>query len=304
MKKEALVTGGAGFIGSHIVDRLISDGHAVTVLDNLVTGREENVNPKAKLVKCDIADYDVISPHFQGVEVVFHCAALARIQPSIQNPLSANRTNVSGTLNVLWAAHQARVKKVIYSASSSVYGDHDPKDLPLKENYLPNPGSPYALQKFVGELYCQLFSKLYQLPTVILRYFNVYGPRQITEGAYAALHGIFLKQRQERKPMTVVGDGEQRRDFTHVFDVVEANILAWEKEVPPGEIINIGTGRNYSINEVSQLIGGPTVNISPRLGEYRMTLADNTKAKTLLGWKPRMSMEQAIGDLKKLHGLL
>ncbi len=300
---KVVVTGGAGFIGSNLTERLINDGHEVVVIDNLVTGKRENLHPRAKFLEADIADYDGIAPLFQGVEAVFHCAALARIQPSIQNPLPANQTNITGTLNVLWAAYKSGAKKVIYSGSSSAYGEQDPKNLPLRETLQPRPGSPYALQKYVGELYCQLFSKLYSLSTVVLRYFNVYGPRQITEGTYAAVMGIFLKQRQEGQPMTVVGDGEQRRDFTHISDVVEANVLAWQKDVPPGEVINIGAGHNYSVNEVAKFIGGPTVNVPPRPGEYRITLADNRKAGVLLGWKPRMAMEQAIADLKKAHGL-
>lgn len=300
---KVLVTGGAGFIGSHIVDRLIADGHEVIILDNLSTGKKENLNPQAEFHKCDISDIDAISPFFSGVDAVFHTAALARIQPSIQNPLLYNEVNINGTLNVLWAVKQAGVKKIIYSASSSAYGKQPEDAFPLKETSLTHPGSPYALQKLVGEMYCQLFSQLYNLPTVILRYFNVYGPRQITEGAYAAVIGIFLKQREEGKPMTIVGDGEQRRDFTHISDVVEANILAWEKDAPSGEIFNIGAGRNYSVNEISQLIGGESVNIPPRPGEYPVTLADNSKARDLLGWVPKVKLGEAIVELKKLHKL-
>ncbi len=301
---KLLVTGGAGFIGSHLVDRLIADGCEVVVLDNLSTGKQEHVNPKAKFIKCDIANFEEIAPHFQGTTAAFHLAALARIQPSIQNPLLYNQTNVTGTLNVLWAAREAHVKKVIYSASSSAYGERQEEEYPLKESLDARPGSPYALQKYVGELYCQLFAKLYALPTVILRYFNVYGPRQITEGAYAAVIGIFLKQREQGQPLTVVGDGEQRRDFTYVQDVVEANILAWQKPVASGEVFNIGAGRNYSVNEIGKLISGPTVNIPPRPGEYRVTLADNTKARQMLGWIPKVKLEEAIAELKKLHKLL
>lgn len=297
---KVLVTGGAGFVGSHITDRLIQDGHEVVVLDNLSTGKRENLNPKAQLVICDIKDYGAITSHFGGIEAAFHCAALARIQPSIENPLPYNDTNITGTLNVLWAAKNAGVKKLIYSASSSAYGRDE--DVALQEDMDTNAGSPYALQKLVGEMYCSLFAKLYKFPTVRLRYFNVYGPRQITEGAYAALIGIFLKQRQSGKPMTIVGDGEQRRDFTHVDDVVEANMLAWQKDVPPGELFNIGAGKNYSVNEIAKLIGGETVGIPERPGEYRTTLADNSKARKLLGWQPKRSLPEAIAELKKLHG--
>lgn len=300
---KVLVTGGAGFIGSNLVDRLASDGHEVVVLDNLTTGKLENVNPAAKFVKSDIGNYEEIAPHFEGAQAVFHTAALARIQPSIQNPIAANNTNITGTLNVLWAAKNSGVKKVIYSGSSSVYGDHDPSDYPLKESLSTHPGSPYALQKMVGEMYCRLFSSLYNLPAVILRYFNVYGPRQLTEGAYAAVIGIFLDQRQNHKPMTIVGDGTKRRDFTHIRDIVEGNILAWQKDLPVGEVINLGAGKNYSVNEVAALIGDETVNIPDRPGEYRMTLADNTKARELLGWRPTVALAEGIAELKKIHGL-
>lgn len=298
-----MVTGGAGFIGSNLVDRLVSDGHEVIVLDNLSTGKRENINPKAKFVECDIGQYDDIGAHFAGVEAVFHAAALARIQPSIKNPLSANQTNITGTLNVLWAAKNAKVKKVIYSASSSAYGEQPSENFPLKEQLEAHPGSPYALQKLVGEMYCQLFGKLYSLPTVILRYFNVYGPRQITEGAYAAVVGIFLKQRAEGKSITITGDGTQRRDFTHIYDVVEANILAWKKQVSLAEVFNIGRGKNYSINEVAELITGPIEYIPARPGEYPITLADNSKAKKLLGWEPKVSLEEGIAELKKISSL-
>ena len=300
---KVIVTGGAGFIGSHLVDRLLRDGHEVIVLDNLVTGKQENVNPKARFVNCNIAEYEKILPYFKEVDIVFHCAALARIQPSVVDPLLAHTYNVTGTLNVLWAAYQAGAKKVIYSASSSVYGDQDLLMYPLKETLETHPTSPYAMQKLMGEQYCRLFSKLYALPTVMLRYFNVYGQRQITQGVYATVVGIFLKQRQSGQPMTIVGTGEKRRDFTHVFDVVQANILAWTHDVGPGEVINIGAGKNYSVNEVASLIGGKTVNIPDRAGEYQITLADTRKAKRLLGWQSTISFEEGLTELKKLHGL-
>lgn len=298
---KILVTGGAGFIGSHVVDRLVAERHEVTVLDNLSTGKPENLNPQAKFIKCDVGDFAAIAPHFAGAEAVFHLAAQARIQPSIKNPLPPNQTNITGTLNALWAAHQADVKKFIYSASSSVYGDQD--SLPLREDMIPRPKNPYAVQKLTGEMYCQLFSRLYNLPTANLRYFNVYGPRQLVDGPYATVIGIFLKQVKKGKPMTIVGDGEIRRDFTYITDVVEANISAWQKEVPGGEIINIGTGKNYSINEVANLIGGPVTNIPPRPGETRVTLADTSKASKFLGWKATVSLEEGITALKKFQGL-
>lgn len=299
---KVLVTGGAGFIGSHLTDRLIDDGNEVVVLDNFSTGTKANLNPKAVLYECDISDYQKMSRYFAGVEAVFHMAALARIQPSIKNPLLSNSANITGTLNVLWAAKNAGVKKFVYSASSSVYGNQPEENYPLKEGVALHPGSPYSLQKLVGEQYCSLFSELYGLPTVILRYFNVYGPRQICEGAYSTVIGIFLRQREHDKPMTVVADGdEKRRDYTHVRDVVEANILAWQKAVPAGEIFNIGAGRHYSVTEVANFIGGPVEVIPKRSGEYKLTWADNSKAAKLLGWRPTVSLEEAIPELKKLH---
>lgn len=301
---KVLVTGGAGFIGSHLVDRLINVGHEVIILDNFVTGKRENVNPKVKLVECDIVKYEQILPHFNGVEAVFHTAALARLSPSVKDPLPANEANITGTLNALWAAYNSGVKKFIYSSTSSIYGDQEPRNYPLRETLSERPKSPYSLQKWVGEKYCQLFSEIYSLPTVILRYFNVYGPRQITEGMYATVIGIFLQQRQRGGAMTIVADaGERRRDYTHVADVVEANILAWQKDLPRGEIFNIGRGQNYSVNEVASLIGGPTTTIDPRPWDAAITLADNSKAGKMLGWKPKISFAEGIAELKKLHGL-
>ena len=297
MMAKVLVTGGAGFIGSHLVDRLVSDGYDVVVLDNLSTGKKENVNSGAKLIECDIGDHEAIVKHFDGAEVVFHLAAKARIQPSIADPLSYNQTNITGTLNVLWAAKNSGVGKVIYSASSSAYGDQT--RFPLNERMTGRPKTPYGVQKYVGELYCRLFSDLYGLPTIVLRYFNAYGTRQPIDGPYPTVIGLFLEQSQGGKPMTIIGDGEQRRDFTHVSDVVEANIRAWQSNVSGGELFNIGTGRNYSMNEAA-IIGGPTVNIPPRPGEARISLADNAKAKRLLGWEPKVTLQEGIAKLKAI----
>lgn len=296
---KVLVTGGAGFIGSHLVDRLIEEGHEVEVLDDLSTGKKENLNPKARFAQKDIRDYESILPHFKGMEAVFHLAAKARIQPSISDPLSYNQTNISGTLNVLWASKNQGVKKVVYSASSSAYGDQNV--FPLNEAMPSRPKTPYGLQKFVGELYCRLFSELYSLPTVVLRYFNAYGPRQPIGGPYPTVVGIFLQQSATGKPMTIIGDGEQRRDFTYVSDVVAANLKAWQSQVRGGEVFNVGTGQNYSINEVAELIAGPTTNLPPRPGEARISLADNRKAKKLLGWEPKVSLQEGIGKLKSLR---
>lgn len=302
---KVLVTGGAGFIGSHIVDRLISDGHEVVLIDNLATGKRENLNPRAEFHEADISNYDSIKDLFNGVDAVFHTGALARLTPSVKNPLPAHASNVTGTLNVLWAAHNSGVKKLIFSSTSSLYGDRDPSDYPLKETLSVHFKSPYSAQKLMGEQYCKLFSQIYDLPTVILRYFNVYGPRQITEGSYATVVGIFLKQREKGEPMTIVSDaGERRRDYTHVSDIAEGNILAWKKEVPPAEIINLGRGKNYSVNEVAALIGGPTTKVDARPWDAAITLADNSKAKNMLGWEPKVSFEDGIAELKKLHGIV
>lgn len=299
-----VVTGGAGFIGSHIVDGLISRGDEVHVIDNFLTGKEERLNPQAILHRVDIREFEKLPGILKGAFGVFHTAAQPRMQFSIQEPRLTNDINITGTLNVLLAARDAGVKKVVYSASSSAYGSKYP--MPLHEDLPPDPIIPYAIQKRVGEQYCQMVSQFYNLATVSLRYFNVYGPRQTTDadGPYATVVGIFLGQRQKGRPMTIVPDGRQRRDLTHVNDVVRANLLAMASaKVGRGEIINIGTGKNHSLLEVAELIGGPTVFIEPRQGEARETLAANRKAQDLLGWEPKISFEQGIAELKKLHGI-
>lgn len=297
-----IVTGGAGFIGSHIVDMLISRGDEVHVIDNFLTGKRERLNPKAVLHEVDIREFEKLPRILKGSLGVFHTAAQPRMQLSIQEPQLTNDINITGTLNVLLAARDVGVQKIIYSASSSAYGLKHP--MPLHEDMPSYPIIPYAIQKRVGEQYCEMVSKFYNLATVSLRYFNVYGPRQTTDadGPYTTAIGIFLGQRQKGRPMTIVPDGKQRRDLTHVVDVARANLLAMESDkVGRGEIINIGTGKNYSILEVADLIGGPTVFIEPRQGEVKETLADNRKAKELLGWKPKISFEEGIEELKKSH---
>jgi len=226
---RCLVTGGAGFIGSNLVDRLIDDGHEVIVFDNLSTGQQKNINPKAKFFLVDIAhqpyfETNTMKDIMSGVDVVFHMACLARVQPSIENPIEYHSANVNGTLNMLEVCRKYGVKRFVFSSSSSVYGDVEEKDLPTSENSELNPMSPYALHKLVGEQYCKLYSELYGLETVSLRYFNVYGERQPIEGAYTLVMGVFAQQRLNGEKMTIRGDGEQRRDFTYVGDVVDANI--------------------------------------------------------------------------------
>jgi nucleoside-diphosphate-sugar epimerase len=299
--RKHLVTGGAGFIGSNLVDALIERGDEVVVIDNLVAGKKENVHEKAVLHELDIRDLEAIKPLFNGVDYVFHFAALPRVQFSIENPIDTHDVNVNGTLNILLAAKDAGVKKVVYSASSSAYGDQE--EMPLKETMEPNPLSPYALHKYIGEMYCKIFSEIYKLPTVSLRYFNIYGKRQSLEGAYALVMGIFVRQLKAGEPMTITGDGEQRRDFTSVVDAVRANIMAAESgNVGQGEVLNIGRGKNYSVNELAKILGGETKHIEPRI-EPRETLADNSKAKELLGWKPTVELEEWLKGYKKEMGL-
>lgn len=294
-----LVTGGAGFIGSQIVDALIAAGYSVRVIDNLIGGSRKNINAQAEFHEKDIRNFEDIAPLFAGVEFVFHLAALPRVQPSIQDPRNTHSVNVTGTLNVFVAARDAKVRRIVYSASSSAYGNQD--TLPLREDMRAHPMSPYALQKYEGELMCSLFAEVYGIETVSLRYFNVYGPRAASEGAYALVIARFLQQRKNGEVLTVVPDGSQSRDFTHVRDIVRANILAMESpRVGRGEVINIGGGHNHSVLEVAQLIGGPHKFVEPRL-EPKHTLADISRAKELLGWEPQVTFEDGIAELKKLY---
>jgi len=294
---RCVVTGGAGFIGSNLVDKLVNDGHEVIIFDNYSTGKKENINKKAKFFLVDISH----QPSFEdktmkdimaGVDVVFHLAALARVQPSIENPIEYHTTNVNGTLNLLKVCVDCDVKRFVFSSSSSVYGDVEEKDLPTSEDANLNPMSPYALHKLIGEQYCKLFSELYGLETACLRYFNVYGERQPIEGAYTLVMGAFAKQLLDGKPMTIRGDGEQRRDFTYVGDVVDANIRCMDYPLElNGDVFNIGNSDNKSVNQIATMMGGARTYIEPVI-EPRVTLANNSKAKQVLGWKP-------AGDLKK-----
>jgi len=299
-----VVVGGAGFIGSNIVDKLIEQNHEVVVIDNLSTGNLTNVNPQAQLEYIDISNTDECDNMVEvmnGADTVFLLAAKARVQPSIENPVEYEQNNTIGTLNVLKCASDAGVKRVVYSASSSAYGNTD--KLPSVESDPVNPLSPYGAQKYYGEVMCKMFSEVYGLETVSLRYFNIYGERQNVGGAYAMVIGIFVDQLLNGNPMTITGNGEQRRDFTYVGDVVNANILASQSEnVGKGEVINIGNGDNRSINELADMIGGDIVNIAPVI-EPRETLANNSKAEELLGWKPTQNIEDWIPKYKKDMGL-
>ena len=299
---KAIVTGGAGFIGSHLVDALIEKGFEVVVIDNLSTGKKENINPKAFFYQEDIRDLKKIKPIFNKIDYVFHLAARPRVPYSVEFPQEAHMNNALGTLHVLIAARDAGAKKVIFSSSSSVYGDQE--KLPLHEEMFPAPKSPYAFQKLIGEKYCRLFYELYGLPSVCLRYFNVYGPRISFDGSYVLVIGKFLQQMMNNEPLTIEGDGKQTRDFTHVKDVIAANILAAESDkVEKGEVINIGANNNHSINKIAELIGGKVVKLPPRIGDMRHTLADISRAKELLDWEPRIYIEEGIAEIKKWFGL-
>ena len=301
MSKKAVVTGGAGFIGSHIADALLERGYEVHVIDNFSGGKRERVPTAAILHELDINDTDAIRPIIEGAAVVYHEAALPRVQFSIDDPWTTNQANIDGTLSVLVAARDGKVGKVIYAASSSAYGDQE--TLPLREDMPAAPVHPYGLQKYVGEEYLRLFAELYGLPTVSLRYFNVYGPRLDPDGPYALVIGRFLKQRKAREPLTITGDGEQTRDFTNVRDVVRANLLALESDrVGKGEVINIGAGRAVSINELASLIGGETTHVPARI-EAKHTLADIQRAKELLDWAPEIAIEDGIAELKQEFNL-
>jgi UDP-glucose 4-epimerase len=301
--EKAVVTGGAGFIGSHIVDALVAKGSDVHIIDNYAAGkREDRFNPKATYHDVDIRSYEAIAPIIAGASYVFHEAALPRVQFSIENPLETFAVNAMGSVNVLRAAHQGGAKKVVVASSGSVYGDQ--AIVPLVETMTPAPKSPYGLQKRIMEEVCEMWSSVYGQGTVVLRYFNVYGTRMDPNGAYALAIAKFIKQRKEGKPITIWGDGSHTRDFTHVQDVVAANLLAAESsEVSKGEVLNIGAGRNISVMTLAELIGGPVVHEEERL-EPAHALADNSKARKLLDWKPTAVFEEKIAELKKEAGLV
>ena len=297
-----LVTGGAGFIGNNLCEALLKEGHAVRVLDNLSTGKRENLPSNIELFEKDFTRLEDIRSAFVGVDGVFHVGALPRIPFSIDHPIESMQANVMGTLNVLVAARDAGVKRVVYSASSSAYGAQE--ELPLRPDMPPNPLNPYALQKYVGEKLAEQFYRFYGLETVSLRYFNVYGPRMATEGAYVTVISVFTRQRLAGEPLTIQGDGEQTRDLTHVYDVVRANMLAMaSSKVGRGEVLNVGAGERQSVNKIARLIGGPTVSLPARVGEARHTLADTSLTKELLGWEPRVKFEEGIAALLKDKGL-
>ncbi len=299
-----LVTGGAGFIGSHVSEALLRDGHRVRVLDNLSTGKRENLPAGVEFFEADFSDAEAIRPAFEGVEGVFHVGALPRVPLSIAQPVVTAQTNIMGTLNVLVAARDAKVKRVVYSASSSAYGNQD--HLPLTPDMRPNPLNPYALQKYVGELFCEQFSSLYEMETVSLRYFNVYGPRMANDGPYVTVIAIFMRQCRAGEVLTIDGNGEQTRDFTHVHDVVRANIAAMTSpRVGKGEVLNVGGGEKYSVNFIAQKISPHVLHrASPRgKGESRDTLADISMTNALLDWQPAVRFEEGLGNLLREEGI-
>jgi UDP-glucose 4-epimerase len=298
---KAAVVGGAGFIGSNLVDVLVERGDDVLVVDNLSTGYRRNLNSTAPLHDIDISeDSERLTSVLNGREVVFLTAAMPRVPRSIEDPVGTHAVNVTGALRVLKAAVDAGVRRIVYSSSSSVYGDQP--TLPLTEDMHPGPLNPYACQKLMGEIYARNFAHIYGLETVCLRYFNVYGPRQVTEGAYRLVISIFMDQRQQGQPMTIHGDGEQTRDFTWVGDVVRANVLAAESDrVGRGEPINIGAGTEVSVNRVAELIGGPVVHVPPRGFDERFKRAGIDRARELLGWEPRVQVDEGIRRIVELQ---
>jgi UDP-glucose 4-epimerase len=297
---RSLVTGGAGFIGSHIVDRLVGLGHEVVVIDNERAESNDQFywRPDTVNYAIDIRDYKKTRELYDGVDYVFHLAAESRIQPAILNPIEAVSINCVGTATVLQCAREANVKKVIYSSTSSGYGFNPyPNDETQPDDCL----NPYSVSKVSGEKLCKMYTDLFGLKTVIFRYFNVYGERSPVRGQYAPVIGIFLRQNNAGEPLTIVGDGEQRRDFTHVSDVVQANILAATKDVPDecyGQMYNVGNGINYSINEIADTISENQINIPPRIGEARTTLANNSKLKETFGWEPKINLKNWINGQK------
>jgi UDP-glucose 4-epimerase len=291
---KSIVTGGAGFIGSHLVDKLLDIGHDVVVLDNFSTGRKENlshIKKKIKLVECDLSIKGDWINEFKNTDWVFHLASLADIVPSIQNPEGYFRSNVDATFYILEAARHANIKRFVYSASSSCYGI--PDEYPTPEGSDIRPQYPYALAKRMGEELVEHWAQLYNLPAISLRFFNVYGTRSRTSGTYGAVFGVFIAQKLANQPYTVVGDGKQTRDFTYVTDIVSALITAAESD-KVNKIYNVGSNTTVSVNKIVELLGGDKVNIPKRPGEPDCTYADISKIKEELGWNPAISIEEGV----------
>jgi len=300
-RRSALVTGGAGFIGSHLVAGLVAEGWSVRVLDDLSSGREANladVRDAVELLRGDVRDPAALASAVAGVEVVFHQAALASVPLSVAEPLRTHAVNVDGTLNVLEAARRAGVRRVVYAASSSAYGDGE--ELPKVETMAPNAISPYALHKHAGELYCGLYTSLYRLETVALRYFNIFGPRQDPNSEYAAVIPRFICAALAGEGATIYGDGEQTRDFAYVQDAVRANLLAADAERAPGAVINVATAKRTSLNELWRAIRAITGVqaearfLPPRAGDVRASVADLSRARELLGFEPSIDLHEGL----------
>lgn len=301
--KKVVVTGGAGFIGSHLADALVAGGYDVHVVDNLANGRREDVPSTASFHEIDILDTQALLTVCTGAHAVFHMAALPRVPFSFDHPVESHRANIDGTFSVLMAARDGKVGRVIYAASSSVYGNQD--RLPFSEDMRPNPLSLYAFQKYAGEAYARLFSLNYGLPTVSLRFFTVYGPRMRPDGGYALAIPTFLKARKEGRPLPITGDGTQTRDFTHVRDVVRALMSAMESDmVGKGEVINIAAGRNLSVDHLADVVGGEREYLPERPSDAHDTFGDNRLAKELLGWEPTVVFEEGMAELKQEWGIV
>ncbi len=299
-----LVTGGAGFIGTNLIKKLLADGHRAISFDNYAAGKiADRFQAGAEYIEGDIRDVDALKKACQGVDGIFHLAALPRVLFSMEHPAETHDVNVTGTFNVLLAAREAGVKRVVFSTSSAAYGNQEV--YPVKEDGVSKvPLSPYALHKLIGEQYCRMFADLYGVETVSACFFNVYGPYFDPEGAYALVIGRFLKLRVEGKPLTVRGDGSMARDYTHVDDVVAGLLLSMTKDtVGHGEVINLGYGKPYSISDLVALIGGPVEYVPELAGEVKLTHADNSKAKRLLGWEPKIALADGVAELKREMGL-
>ncbi len=299
--KRALVTGGAGFIGSHLVEGLLARGYQVRVLDNFATGRRENIAPiitEIELLEGDVCNLTTVRNAVRQVDVVFHEAALPSVERSVKNPLESNEINIAGTLNVLVAARDAGVRRVVYAASSAAYGDTP--TLPKVETMLPDPLSPYAVSKLAGEQYLKIFTQLYGLSTIALRYFNIFGPRQDPATQYAGVIAKFATCALEGKPYPVFGDGEQSRDFTYVENVIQANLLAAEGSFEGSPLVNIAYGQRATLNEIITLMNEltqqnlPTRYGAPRAGDVRHSLADITRAKQVLGYNPTVDLREGL----------
>lgn len=293
MNKKCIVAGGAGFIGSTLVDHLIDQGRDVIVLDNLSTGKRENLNSKTQFIHCDLSaiDQNELNYYFIDVDTVFHCAALPNVQYSMDFPYESNKANVNTTIKILEAIRHNKIAKIIYSSSSSVYGNAI--NTPTSESESIKPLSPYALQKYIGEEYCYLYHNIYNINYTIFRYFNVYGERMTDKGAYVSVLSHFLRSIKNNQPLNIVNDGNQKRDFVYVGDVVSANILASLNLQSNNMVFNIGSGVNYSINAISDWF-----DIDKKYGETRIepyeTLADINKANMILNWYPKQNLQKWI----------